>query len=95
MHDGSGELAAWTHIAFEADQTHHAWQEITLVHPGHRGRRLGMLVKLENLLAAIADEPALRHIDTWNAAENTHMIAINEAMGFRPVDAWVSWQQEI
>jgi GNAT superfamily N-acetyltransferase len=95
IQDGTGELAAWTHIAFEADQTEHGWQEITLVHPGHRGRRLGMLVKLENVRRVIASEPAVRYIDTWNAAENTHMIAINEAMGFHIVDGWSNWQSEI
>jgi hypothetical protein len=34
-------------------------------------------------------------IDTWNAAVNDHMIAINEAIGYRPVDGWINWQQEI
>jgi GNAT superfamily N-acetyltransferase len=94
-HDATGFVAAWTHIAFEADAETHAWQEITIVDRAHRGHRLGMLVKMENLLRTIDAEPGLRYVDTWNAAENAHMIAINEAMGFRPVDGWVSWQQEI
>lgn len=93
-HNTTGAVAAWTHIGFETDRVEHAWQEITIVDRAHRGRRLGMLVKMENLLRTLAAEPRLRHIDTWNAAENAHMIAINEAMGFRAVDAWVNWQQE-
>ena len=40
-------------------------------------------------------EPQVRVIDTWNAAVNEHMIAINEAMGFRAVDAWVNWQMNL
>ena len=66
----------------------HAWQQITLVDPAHRGHRLGLLVKIENLRYVLAHEPALRAIDTWNAASNSYMIAINEQLGFRPVDAW-------
>jgi len=31
-------------------------------------------------------------VTTWNAASNAHMIAINEAMGFRPIDLWCDWQ---
>ena len=31
-------------------------------------------------------------MDTWNAAVNDHMISINEAMGFRPVDGWNNFQ---
>ena len=36
----------------------------------HRGHRLGTIVKLENLRYALAHEPELRVIDTWNAAVN-------------------------
>jgi len=95
VHEESGRLAAWTAIGFDPDETEHAWQHITIVDPAHRGHRLGMLVKVENLLRAVEQEPALRLVNTWNAAENTHMIAINEALGFRAVDAWVAWQQSL
>jgi hypothetical protein len=94
-HDATGQLAAWTMIAFDADITTQAWQQTTIVDPDHRGHRLGILVKVENLQHALRHEPELRHVDTWNAAENQHMIAINEAIGFRAVDGWVDWQQDV
>ncbi len=94
-HDASGRLAAWTMIAFDADTKSHAWQHITTVDPAYRGHRLGLVVKIENLLFTIAHEPDLQRINTWNATENSHMIAINEALGFRAIDGWVSWQHEI
>ncbi|MGE5826875.1 MAG: GNAT family N-acetyltransferase [Micromonosporaceae bacterium] len=93
-HDQTGRLVAWTTIALDPEATRHAWQNITLVDPEHRGNRLGLLVKLDNLAQVLAAEPELREINTWNAAENQHMIAINEALGFRPVDGWIDWQQE-
>lgn len=74
---------------------HHAWQHITIVDPAHRGHRLGMWVKLANLRYTRGEEPALRNIDTWNAATNSHMIAINEALGFRAVEGWAEYQHEI
>jgi hypothetical protein len=94
-HDESGRLVAWTLITVNEDLPWHAFQQITIVDPTHRGHRLGMIVKIENLRHALAHEPELRIIDTWNAAVNEHMIAINEAMGFRPVDAWENWQQSL
>jgi GNAT superfamily N-acetyltransferase len=94
-HDESGRLVAWTTISLSRDVGWHAFQQITIVDPTHRGHRLGMIVKIENLRHALAREPELRVIDTFNAAANEHMIAINEAMGFRPVDAWENWQQSI
>lgn len=92
-HDATGQLVAWTMLDFGATPDWHAFQQITLVEPRHRGHRLGAIVKVENLRYAMAHEPALRAIDTWNAGVNDHMISINEAMGFRPVDAWHNWQQ--
>jgi GNAT superfamily N-acetyltransferase len=94
-HDASGALVAWTTLAFEPTNPDHAWQHITIVAPAHRGHRLGIWSKLANLRYALAHEPALRAIDTWNAAANAHMIAINEAIGFRAVDAFTQWQQAI
>jgi GNAT superfamily N-acetyltransferase len=94
-HDATGALVAWTMFALESTVPDHAWQNVTIVDPDHRGHRLGMWIKLANLKYLMAHEPAVRAIDTWNATSNTHMIAINEAVGFRPVDAWGMWQQEI
>jgi GNAT superfamily N-acetyltransferase len=94
-HDASGHVVAWSQLVVHKGNPHHAMQEITLVHPGHRGHRLGLLTKLENLRLMLAHEPSVRLIDTWNAAVNQHMIAINEAMGFRAVDRSIDWQIEL
>jgi len=92
-HDASGRLVAWTALSFNPSPDWHAWQQITIVEPRHRGHRLGTIVKIENLRYAQSAQPGLRIIDTFNAAANDHMISINEAIGFRPVDAWHNWQQ--
>jgi RimJ/RimL family protein N-acetyltransferase len=94
-HDASGALVAWTTLAFESTIPWHAWQHITIVDPAHRGHRLGLWCKAVNLRWVCEREPALRVVDTWNAAANTHMIAINEALGFRAVDVFTQWQKEI
>jgi GNAT superfamily N-acetyltransferase len=94
-HDATGQVVAWSAIVVRRTVADHAWQQITLVHPGHRGHRLGMVSKVANLRYLLEHEPAVRLIHTWNAAVNTHMIAINEAMGFRAVDAWANWQRDI
>lgn len=91
-HDGTGRLVAFTVLDLNHSSPWHAYQQITLVDPEHRGHRLGTIIKIENLRAALAYEPTLRAVDTWNAATNKHMISINEAMGFRPVDQWHNWQ---
>lgn len=54
-----------------------------------------MLVKAEDLRHTRAALPHLRAVDTYTAAENRHMIAINEALGFRPRESWTVWQQRL
>jgi GNAT superfamily N-acetyltransferase len=91
-HDATGQIVAWTMLDFGATNRWHAFQQITIVEPRHRGHRLGVIVKIGNLRYAMAYEPELRAVDTWNAAANEHMISINEAIGFRPADRWYNWQ---
>jgi GNAT superfamily N-acetyltransferase len=95
VHDATGAVVAWSALSREPSHVEHAGQGITMVHPAHRGHRLGLLTKIENLRYAVDELPGLRYVDTWNAAVNEHMIAINERMGFRPVDAWHNWQADV
>ncbi|HWB67303.1 MAG TPA: GNAT family N-acetyltransferase, partial [Mycobacteriales bacterium] len=93
-HDATGRLVAFTEILVNPTwPVGYQWD--TLVAPEHRGHRLGLLVKAANLQAIRALSPAPRVLNTWNAAVNRHMIAINEALGFRPVDVWTEWQLEL
>ncbi|WP_433213641.1 GNAT family N-acetyltransferase [Dactylosporangium sp. CS-047395] len=92
IHEATGRMVAWTAIKVARTVDWHAWQLITLVHPAHRGHRLGLVAKLANLRTMRAAEPGVTVIDTFNAADNSYMIAINEAMGFRFVDLWANWQ---
>ena len=94
-HDATGHLVAWTALALEDSAQDHAWQQITIVDPEHRGHRLGTIVKIENLRYARSAQPLLRTVDTWNADSNGYMISINEALGFRPADHSVQWQQTV
>lgn len=91
-HEASGRLVAWTLLDVGASSGWHAFQQITIVDPAHRGHRLGLIAKAENLHHLLTHEPAVRVIDTFNAASNSYMVAINEQLGFRPVDSWNNWQ---
>ncbi|MEU1607712.1 GNAT family N-acetyltransferase [Micromonospora matsumotoense] len=95
VHEASGRLVGWSLLSLAANTTRHAWQQITIVEPAHRGHRLGLLCKAENLKHTLAYEPELQAIDTYNAAANSHMIAINEQLGFRPAAGSTEWQLTI
>lgn len=88
-HDASASLVGYTHIAVNGSPV--ADQEDTIVRVEHRGHGLGLLLKAANLILLREHFPAVERVNTWNAASNTHMIAINDTLGFVPVDRWEEW----
>lgn len=68
-------------------------QDDTLVMPDHRGRGLGMALKVAMLRLLAAEHPERRVVHTWNAVENTFMQRINRDLGFRPVERELEMQR--
>jgi GNAT superfamily N-acetyltransferase len=94
-HDESGRVVAFSDIGIASDPPEIAYQWSTIVLAEHRGHRLGMLVKLANLEFLRASHPRVETVNTWNAGVNAHMVSINEAIGFRPIERWREWQLEL
>jgi GNAT superfamily N-acetyltransferase len=80
-----GVVAAQTTISV-SHTSPDAFQWGTFVHRQHRGHRLGLAVKVANQRAVQARWPHVRRTTTQNAETNSWMIAINETMGFVPVE---------
>jgi RimJ/RimL family protein N-acetyltransferase len=91
-HEGGGVLAALTQVEVQPDVPDWGYQELTAVARAHRGHRLGLLLKITMQEWLAEAEPQLARILTGNAGANEHMIAINEALGYRvlgpPYRAW-------
>lgn len=91
-HVPTGTLAAYTVFLVFPHTDRYVAQEDTLVIKEHRGRRLGMLVKAANLEHLARERPTVRRVGTWNAEENSFMLDINVALGFRPAGGSGEWQ---
>jgi GNAT superfamily N-acetyltransferase len=83
--DSEGAAAAHSVLCLPGNDPGKLFQFATLVRREHRGHRLGLATKVRNLATVQARHPDRRIVHTWNAASNDHMIAVNEAMGFRVV----------
>ena len=94
-HDATGELVGYTDIGVNIDVPRVGYQWDTIVRSDHRGHRLGLLMKLANLELLRRSIDGVEIVNTWNAAINEHMIAVNEAMGFRPADREWQWQLDV
>lgn len=90
-HVDSAHLVGWTDLEVSREAPENAWQGDLLVTGPHRGKRLGTVLKVENLRALQRESPATRRVHTWNAPENSYMIGINEAVGFCAREQWTSW----
>lgn len=88
----TGELAGFTSLFVGSGDV--ARQHDTLVTREHRGRGLGMLLKLANLVQLREHHPGHPRVSTMNAEENRHMLAVNEAAGFVPVAHEAVWQRK-
>jgi GNAT superfamily N-acetyltransferase len=92
-HVSSGRLVAFTVLSVPLQTTRPVAQEDTLVVPGHRGRRLGMLLKLANIEQLQRVRPGHPAVITYNAEENRHMLDVNEAIGFLPIGREGAWKK--
>lgn len=90
-----GEVVAYTDLATTVHEAARAYQWGTLVHPAHRGHRLGVAVKVANLRLLQRERPDVARVVTWNAEVNAHMIAVNEALGFAPVARMGDFQKRL
>jgi mycothiol synthase len=91
-HKATGQLAAFTYLEWHPALPQLVWQGGTAVRREHRGHALGRWLKATNYNALRAANPAAEFVDTWNAGSNKWMLAINDAMGFRPY-LWYSTRE--
>jgi len=83
--DADGELVAFSDLATTIHEPGRAYQWGTLVRPDARGHRLGLAVKVANQRLLQRERPDIRELITYNAEVNSHMIGVNERLGFVPV----------
>ncbi len=91
----SGRVVAYTQLNVPHSDHSFVTQLGTAVEPAHRGHRLGLAVKLANLRSLLDTHPDAAVVETHNAAENAHMIEVNDALGFRALERSTTWQLDL
>ena len=59
----------------------------------HRGRRLGLLLKIDMMRWLAEAEPQLEVLETWNNADNRFMISVNELLGYRLSATYATYER--
>ena len=91
----AGRLVAVSDLLVPLARPERALQSGTLVLAEHRGRRLGLRVKVAVLRELAAALPEVRRISTHNAVGNRPMTAVNAALGFRPAGGLSTWSTDV
>lgn len=87
-----GSVAGFNELLHARHDIGNVYNWDTLVLPAHRGHRLGMALKVDNLRRFQQSFDDGRWVHTHNAAQNAPMVAVNDAIGFRPVERVGEWQ---
>ena len=90
-----GRLVAYTDLQIPLTHPERAQQAGTLVLREHRGHRLGARMKVAVLREVAAVFPSVRRISTYNSEGNRPMVAVNEALGFRPAGHISAWSTRV
>ena len=88
-----GGVVAYTEIVTTEHEPGLAYQWGTVVDRAHRGHRLGLALKAANHLLLHEQVADLRMVRTWNAETNTHMVAVNDALGYRPLERYGGFER--
>jgi mycothiol synthase len=83
--DEQGEVAGLTEVERLPLSPDRLFQGDTAVLTAHRGHGLGLAMKADMLRRLTADNDGLDHVWTSTDATNTHMVAVNEKLGFETV----------
>ena len=94
-HRETGVIGGHTVVKVQPKHPTYAWQYDTAVHREHRGRRLGLGLKIDMMHWLAEAEPRLEVIETWNHADNTFMINVNEAIGYRLDRVFDEYQKDV
>jgi GNAT superfamily N-acetyltransferase len=88
-------IAGFTELVIPVGDGTRAMQYDTAVVPEHRGNALGLWVKAAMLDWLRAEWPAVEEIETDNAEDNSHMLAVNERLGFRHLRKTRQYQYDL
>jgi GNAT superfamily N-acetyltransferase len=95
VRDADNEVAGFTQLMLRSWFPDLAIVGDTAVLEQHRGHGLGVLVKARMSAWLHADEPARKRVVTSTAADNEHMLRVNERIGFRTVQTTLVLNAEL
>ncbi|MHA7305300.1 GNAT family N-acetyltransferase [Arthrobacter sp. TMN-49] len=90
----SGTLVAFTSISVLKHRDDVAFQDDTVVEETHRGKDVGLHIKVENMELLMREFPHVKTIYTWNSPDNAYMLSVNAQLGFVSAGVTGQWRKD-
>ena len=90
--DPAGNVAGFNILGSYPDEPERAEVWDTGVSREHRGHGLGLRLKAAASLWILEDRPSTRLVTTFNNDENQWMLAVNRALGYRPLAGFPGYE---
>ncbi|MGO2541710.1 MAG: GNAT family N-acetyltransferase [Specibacter sp.] len=90
----TGALVGFTSISILGHRNDVAFQDDTIVEKAHKGKDVGLQIKVANMEMLMREFPQTRTIYTWNAPENSAMLSVNAQLGFVSAGATGQWRKD-
>ncbi|MFQ4148184.1 GNAT family N-acetyltransferase [Arthrobacter sp. LAPM80] len=90
----TGALVAFTSISILGHRSDVAFQDDTVVELSHKGKDVGLLIKVSNMDQLVREFPQARTVYTWNAPENSYMLSVNAELGYVSAGMTGQWRKD-
>ncbi|WP_207797262.1 GNAT family N-acetyltransferase [Arthrobacter glacialis] len=90
----TGALVAFTSISVLKHRDDVAFQDDTVVDSQHRGKDVGLHIKVENMEQLTREFPQVKTLYTWNSPDNTYMLSVNAQLGFVSAGVTGQWRKD-
>lgn len=90
----TGALVGFTSISVLGHRDDVAFQDETVVELAHKGKDVGLHIKVANMELLMREFPQAGTIFTWNAPENSHMLWVNAQLGYVSAGMTGQWRKD-
>lgn len=88
------KLVGFTSISLLGGEKEVAFQDDTVVEQEHKGKNIGLHIKVANMAALMREFPQIKTIYTWNAPESSHLLEVNARLGFVNAGVTGQWRKD-
>lgn len=90
----TGKLVGFTSISLLGGKKEVAFQDDTVVEAEHKGKNIGLHIKVANMASLMREFPQIKTIYTWNAPESSHLLEVNARLGFLNAGVTGQWRKD-